>query len=60
MATQSRGDIMDEVIFKTVLIKGAKGDRGDIGAADSIPTNGVILYDGDDVPDGYVEVASPI
>lgn len=51
---------MDEVIFKTVLIKGAKGDRGEIGEADSIPTNGVILYDGDDVPEGYVEVSSPI
>lgn len=51
---------MDEVIFKTVLMKGAKGDRGEIGEADSIPTNGVILYDGDDVPEGYVEVASPI
>ena len=46
---------MDEIIFKTELIKGAKGDRGEAGQADSIPTDGVIAFQGETVPDGYEE-----
>lgn len=47
---------MGEIIFKTELIKGAKGDRGEAGQADSVPTEGLIGYEGDDIPEGYEEV----
>lgn len=46
---------MGEIIFKTELIKGAKGDRGEAGQADSIPTDSVIAFRGETVPDGYEE-----
>lgn len=49
-----------KIIFKTLLIKGAKGNKGDIGIGDEIPTQGVIAYDGSGIPEGYEEVASPI
>lgn len=50
---------MNNVIFKTVLLKGAKGDQGNIGAGDSVPTNGVIAYDGEGIPEGYAQVLAP-
>lgn len=47
---------MKEIIFKTALIKGAKGDTGE---TESIPLDGVIAYDGESIPDGYEETEAP-
>ena len=44
------------LIFKTLLLKGAKGDPGQ---NTTIPQYSVIGYDGDDIPEGYEEVNDP-
>jgi len=49
----------NNVLFKTALLKGPQGDRGDIGEADAVPVDGVIAYDGEDVPEGYEETDEP-
>lgn len=50
---------MGEIIFKTELIKGAKGDRGEAGESETVPSDGVIAFDGETTPDGYEETAPP-
>lgn len=50
---------MGNLIFKTLLVKGAKGDKGEVGEANTVPTGGVIGFDGETIPDGYEETTNP-
>ena len=50
---------MANLIFKTELIKGAKGDTGDAGISYEVPTGAIIAYDGADLPEGYEDTDPP-
>lgn len=44
---------MADIIFKTTLLQGTKGDKGDAGDVDYLPQDSIIAYDGDELPEGY-------
>lgn len=48
------------MVFKTLLLKGAKGDKGDTGSAEALPTDSVVGWDGGEIPDGYEETTEPV
>lgn len=49
---------MNEIIFNTTLVRGAKGATGQ-GASYEVPTGTIIAYDGNDIPEGWVETTAP-
>ncbi len=49
----------NNVLFKTSLLKGPQGDRGEAGEAESVPTSGILAYSGDGIPEGYEETETP-
>lgn len=46
-----------DIVFKTELLKGAKGDAGDASNYE-VPTGAIIAYDGEGIPNGY-ELTDP-
>ena len=49
----------NNVLFKTTLLKGPQGDRGEVGEADAVPVDGILAYDGATIPEGYEETTTP-
>lgn len=49
---------MNEIIFNTTLIRGPKGNTGQ-GTSYEVPTGTIIAYDGNDIPEGWVETTAP-
>lgn len=47
---------MINLIKKVIIIKGEKGDDTSTENDTTVPVNGIIAYDGDDVPEGYEKI----
>ena len=50
---------MDNIIFKAILKKGKKGEKGNTGISYDLPTNAIIAYDGEDTPEGFNNTEKP-
>lgn len=44
---------MNNTIEKTVLLAGAPGDPEETAQDTTVPIDGIMLFDGDDIPEGY-------
>lgn len=50
---------LSEIIFKTTISKGARGEQGEQGVSYEVPTNSIVAYDGNDTPTGWIECDAP-
>lgn len=48
-----------DIYFKTTLKRGARGTKGNQGISFEVPTGAIIGYDGDGIPEGYIETETP-
>lgn len=45
-----------DVKKKTIILKGDKGDDSATGSDTTVPIEGIIAYDGEEIPEGYEEI----
>ncbi len=55
----SKGVIMDNIFLKSIFTRGSKGDKGETGINIALPQYSVVGYDGETIPEGYVETTNP-
>ena len=43
----------NSIIKKTLLVKGDAGEQGDAGTDITLPINGLVFFEGEEIPEGY-------